>query len=117
MANPIVHWEIAGKDGAKLQEFYGSLFDWDIKVMPEMGNYGMVDDSQGGIGGGVFQSPENTPAYVTFYVQTDDIQASLNKAEELGGKTVVPPMPIPGVGSVGQFTDPEGNMVGLFKGE
>ncbi len=117
MGNPVVHWEIAGKDGAKLREFYGSLFDWDIQVQAEMGDYGMVQESKGGIGGGIFQSPEGMPAYVTFYVQSDDLQASLNKAEELGGKTAVPPMPIPGVGSVAMFSDPEGNTVGLFKGE
>ena len=30
MANPVVHFEIMGKDGAALQKFYADLFGWTI---------------------------------------------------------------------------------------
>ena len=43
MANPIVHWEIAGRNAAKLQEFYGEVFDWKINSREEMGGYRMVE--------------------------------------------------------------------------
>ena len=43
MANPIVHWEIAGRDAAKLQEFYGEVFDWKINSLEEIGGYRMVE--------------------------------------------------------------------------
>jgi predicted enzyme related to lactoylglutathione lyase len=56
------------------------------------------------------------PSYLTIYVLVDDLQASLDKAQSLGGKTVVPPTPIPNVGSFALFTDPEGHVIGLFKG-
>src|SRR5437763_696985 len=114
MPHPVVHWEIAGKDGAKLQQFYASLFDWNIHVDPQL-NYGMAQT--GGIDGGIFTAPENAPPYVTLYVQVDDLQGYLEKAESLGGKTVVPPMPIPGHGSFAMFSDPDGNTIGLFKGQ
>jgi len=52
---------------------------------------------------------------VTFYVQVDDLAAYLAKAERLGGKTLLPPMPVPGVGSIALFTDPESHIIGLFK--
>ena len=32
MGQPVVHWEIAGKDAAKLQEFYSGIFDWKVNV-------------------------------------------------------------------------------------
>ena len=48
-----------------------------------------------------------------FYVGVDDVEAALTKAESLGGKTLVPPVEIPG-GIFAWFTDPEGNTVGLF---
>ena len=51
------------------------------------------------------------------YVATDDIDATLDKAESLGGKTVIPKTEIPNVGWFGFFTDPTGNMVGLFTGQ
>jgi predicted enzyme related to lactoylglutathione lyase len=44
----------------------------------------------------------------------EDLQAALDRAKELGGKTVVPPVEIP-TGSFAWFADPEGNIVGLFK--
>lgn len=115
MGNPVVHWEIAGKDGKKIQDFYGKLFDWEIKVDTSLGNYGMVDTGGQGINGGLMASPEGVPPYVTIYVQVDDLQAYLDKAEKLGGKTLVPPTPIPNVGDFAMFSDPEGNCIGIFK--
>ena len=67
------------------------------------------------IGGGVGACPPNSKPYVTVYIQVADVQASLDKAAKLGGRVVLPPTPIPGVGTNALFTDPEGNMVGLFK--
>lgn len=30
MAKSVVHFEVLGKDPAKLQQFYGAAFDWQI---------------------------------------------------------------------------------------
>jgi predicted enzyme related to lactoylglutathione lyase len=115
MANPVVHFEIGARDRKGLQDFYGQLFGWQINADNPM-NYGMVDTGgPGGINGGIFQAGPGEPAYLTVYVQVDDLQASLDKAASLGGKTLVPPMPIPNVGAIALFQDPEGHCVGLFK--
>lgn len=117
MANPIVHWEIAGRDAAKLQEFYGGLFDWKINAMENMGGYRMVESGESGLTGGLMQTEGDMPPnYVIFYVQVDDLQASLDSAVALGGTAVMPPAPIPGVGAFAIFADPEGNNIGMFKG-
>ena len=34
MGAPVVHYEITGKDGPALREFYGSLFGWDFDLQP-----------------------------------------------------------------------------------
>jgi uncharacterized protein len=114
MPNPVIHFEVAGPDASGLQKFYASLFDWKIDANNPM-NYGMVEASEGGIGGGVGPSPDGNK-HLTWYVQVDDLQAALDKAEQLGGKTVMPPMDVPGGPSIAQFTDPAGNVVGLVKG-
>ena len=116
MGQPVVHWEIGAKDAQKLQDFYAGLFDWKIDSNNPM-SYGMVSTGgQGGINGGIFATQGRMPAYLTLYVQVDDLQAYLDKAVSLGGKAIVPPTPIPGVGSFAMFHDPEGNLIGLFKG-
>lgn len=112
MGQPVVHFEVHGKDGKKLQEFYGKLFDWNVDTNNPMA-YGMVAGSDGGIGGGITESP--AAPMVTFYVNVPDIAAALKKAESLGGKTVMPPMAVPGGPEIAQFSDPEGNVIGLSK--
>ena len=118
MGNPVVHWEIGGANAEKMREFYGALFDWPMQVHELMGGYTTVDVGEGGIGGGILQTGQGMPPnYTVFYVQVDDVQAALDKVEELGGATTLSPMPIEGVGTVGMFTDLDGNSIGLFKGE
>ena len=116
MANPVVHWEVSGKDQKKLQEFYAALFDWKVDVHEEMGGYGLVAGQEGGIGGGIAGTQPGASPGVTIFVQVDDLQASLDKAESPGGKAVMPPSDIPDVGSFAMFQDLEDNAIGLFKG-
>jgi predicted enzyme related to lactoylglutathione lyase len=49
------------------------------------------------------------------YVQVEDLEEYLAKAESLGGKRIHEPQEIPGVGAWANFADPEGNVIGLFK--
>lgn len=48
-------------------------------------------------------------------MQVDDLKAYLGKVESMGGKTVMPPMDIPGGPTLALFADPEGNVVGMVK--
>ena len=119
MGQAVVHFEVVGKDGDKLQSYYADLFGWKINSDNPM-NYGMVDakdnktvDGNGGIGGGVGQGPEGYGGHVTFYVAVPDVEQALQKAESLGGKRVMGPEDIMGMVVLGQFTDPEGNLVGV----
>ena len=114
MSNKVVHFEVIGKDGKKLQEFYGGLFGWKIDGNNPM-NYGMVDASQTGIGGGIASGMDGGGGHLTFYVEVADLAAALKKAESLGGKTTMPPMQVPGGPEIAMFTDPEGHLVGISK--
>jgi predicted enzyme related to lactoylglutathione lyase len=115
MANPVTHFEITGKDGKKLQDFYSGVFGWKVNADNPM-NYGIVDpaDTGGGIGGGISAGDGGT-TQVTFYVEVDDPDAYLKKIESKGGRTVMPTTEIPGMVIFAQFADPEGNIIGLVK--
>ncbi len=114
MANAVVHFEILGPDGAALQKYYADLFGWEINADNPQ-NYGMVSPTAPGIGGGVGPSQDGKP-FVTLYVETNDLQASLDKAVALGGSKLMDPMDIPGGPSIAMFTDPQGNVIGLVNG-
>ena len=116
MPNPVVHFEVHAKDGEKSQQFFANLFDWHVDANNPM-NYGMVDThTEGqGINGGI-AATEEAP-HVTFYVQVDDINAYLTKAQGLGAKTIMPRTVIPGAVIMGLFSDLDGNTIGLVEAE
>jgi uncharacterized protein len=120
MGQPVVHFEVVGKDGEKLRSYYSELFGWEINADNPM-NYGIVNrednlNAEGiGVGGGVGQGPEGYGGHVTFYVEVPDVEASLSQAESLGGSRVMGPEQITPEVQLGQFTDPEGNMIGVIK--
>ena len=114
MPNPVVWFEVVGRDGSALQRFYSDLFGWKMEVMPEM-NYGIVEAGEGGIGGGIGQAPDGD-GHVTAYAAVDDPQAYLDKAEQLGGRTVVPVTEMEMV-TFALFTDPEGHLFGIVKAQ
>jgi predicted enzyme related to lactoylglutathione lyase len=118
MAAPAVAWfEVTGKDGPALQRFYRQLFDWRIDDSGDGSGYGVVQPGERGIGGGIGAAQEGAPGHVTFYVEVDDPAAYLEKAERLGGRTIVPPTTIEQFGLTFAFlADPEGHVVGLSKG-
>ena len=121
MGQPVVHFEIAGKDGPKLQQYYSELFGWDIDAKNEF-NYGIVarednvNDDGVGIGGGISQGPEGYPGHVTIYVQVPDVEAALAKAESLGGTRTMGPEAVMSDLTIGLFTDPEGHTIGVMTG-
>ena len=116
MPNPMVHFEALGLDGPALQDFYKNAFDWKIDSDNEM-NYGIVDNGGEGINGGIGQgTPEGGGNHLTFYIWVPDLDAALKQIESLGGKTINPPMEVPGGPKVAHFEDPAGNFVGLVTG-
>lgn len=113
MGQPVVHFEIGCRDSAKTQEFYGKLFDWQITPY---GPAGMVATGQStGIQGHINCLGHEPHNYVLIYVQVDDLQAYIAKAAKLGGKMLVPPTEVPGMGHFAWLADPEGTTVGIWK--
>jgi predicted enzyme related to lactoylglutathione lyase len=114
MPNPVVHFEVLGADAPALQRFYANTFGWEIDAANPMG-YGMVKPQESGIGGGVGPAAPGAPSHATFYIQVDDPQATLERVEAAGGRTVVPVTEIPEMVTFAIFADPEGNAIGLVK--
>jgi len=117
MGQPVAFFEVVSADAPRAQKFYAELFGWQVAADPAMGGYALVDTGAGddAIGGGI--GPAETPAEtgVKIYMRVDDLDAYLDRAEQLGGKRLVPPTDLPGdFGRFAIFTDPDGNQVGLW---
>ncbi|MGH3541633.1 MAG: VOC family protein [Mycobacterium sp.] len=108
MGNVVNYFEIGTTDAGATSAFYGGLFGWQIG---DSGDYRMIDTALGGVwdssamGGG---------SYAIFYVQVDDVQATITKASELGA-TVVVPFTDNGPLEFAHLQDPHGNRFGVWR--
>ncbi len=110
--HPIVHFEIGCNDRAKSEQFFQDLFGWH---MHPMGPASMIDAAgPHGIPGHITALNHEPHHYTIFYVEVEDVQAYLDKATALGGKTLVPPIKIP-TGTFAWLSDIDGNTIGLLK--
>lgn len=109
----IVHIEIPTQNGKESADFYEKLFGWHIERDEQM-DYTMFDPHEGP-GGGFSPLGENVSVGdILIYVNSDDIEADLKKAESLGGSVMMEKSEIPNTGWFGIFKDPTGNPIGLY---
>jgi len=115
VGQPIVHFEILGKDHAALRDFYAAQFGWGMQDV--MDGYTLVTTAEGSPAGAVGTPPDGMDRMVTVYVQVDSIDEALAAIGKAGGSTVVPRTVLPGMVTYAQFSDPAGNVVGLVEAE
>ncbi|MGH9282499.1 MAG: VOC family protein [Acidimicrobiales bacterium] len=121
MGQPVVHFEIVGKDGDGLRTFYADLFDWQIDannpthygIVPREGN---LSPAGVGIGGGIAEGPQGYAGHVTVYVEVPDVEQALARAESLGGARMMGPEEVMEGLVIGLLTDPEGHTIGVIQG-
>jgi uncharacterized protein len=112
MAAKVIHVEVTGKDGPALQKFYSNVFEWDLDTnLPD--GYGMARD-ESGFTSGIGPTRDGSAGMVTFYVHADDPVATLRRAEELGGKVIMPLTEVAKDTTIALFADPEGHIVGIM---
>jgi predicted enzyme related to lactoylglutathione lyase len=112
MATHVIHVEVVGRDGAKLQKFYEQAFGWGLETNNPDG-YGMYRE-QNGLTAGFGKAQDGGAGHVTFYVHADDPEATLRRVEKLGGKIVMPLTKVAPETTIALFADPEGHIVGLM---
>ncbi len=118
MSNPVVHFEILGPDGRALSNFYHQLFGWELRggQLPGWPHYGLLQPGATGIGGAVGTADAAVEPTVVVYVEVDDPQAYLDRAEQLGADVVMPTTHIAEAEvTVAWLRDPQGNIVGVMK--
>lgn len=112
MAGSLVHFELPADDTERVREFYGELFGWQFRETQGPVEYHMLEE---GIdpGGAIYPSQAGEKGAI-IYFDTDDIDASVERVNELGG-SAEDKQPIPGVGWYARCEDTEGNAFSLFQ--
>ena len=111
MPHPVVHFEIRSKDPDATRGFFSDLFGWEYSEGGLPGYTYVNTGGQGAIPGGIGPVQGGDDA-VVFFVGVDDVEATLQRAQELGGQTVQPATSVPGV-TFGLLADADGHVVGV----
>ena len=115
MSNPIVHFEIIGKDSKKTVKFYKSLLGWKPKSMKGM-DYHMVGAEGGkGIGGGFGSAAKGKKPRTRIYAEVANLEKTLKKAVKLGAKVTQKPTQVPNGPRIAMIDDPDGISFGFVE--
>jgi hypothetical protein len=103
-------------DPKQVIPFYEQVVGYDVRgvEMGPAGTYYIV--SRGGVdrGGLTHHGTDGVPSHWLSYVRVTDPDATLARAEKLGGKQAWPCMDIPGVGRFGVIADPTGAVLAVM---
>ncbi len=98
--------------------FYGALFGWEIPELPntaEMGGYRRAKKDGQDVAGVMPKMEDDQPCFWATYVSVADAAATVAKAGEAGGQTIVEPMDVMDLGKMAVLTDPTGAVIGLWE--
>jgi hypothetical protein len=115
VAGQLVHFEMPAQDAERATRFYGSLFGWQFNDPGVPGIQYLMTQTGEQQGGAVYPSQAGEKGPIVYF-DTDDIDASVAHARELGGEAE-DKQPIPGVGWFARCVDTEGNPFSLFQSD
>ncbi|MBN1209188.1 MAG: VOC family protein [Myxococcaceae bacterium] len=111
-------YDLMTSDLAAARSFYSQVIGWKTQKW-EQGDYEMwtVD---GQALGGMMPLPDEVkkaggPPHWLAYIETDDVDATAKRAQQLGGQVHRPPTDIPSVGRFAVLADPQGAAFAIFK--
>ena len=109
--------ELTTTDPAAATEFYGQLFGWTVQTMPMGGEpYRVVKVGETSVAGIMGTPPGAPPMLPSWgcYVTVSNVEEVLARCAQLGGKTLVPAMDVPGVGRMAVLQDPQGAVLSVM---
>ncbi len=118
LQNPVAWFEIPVKNLERAVAFYQEILGCELSVQDfgglKMGWFPMTTNAPG-TSGSLVQHESYVPSYQgsMIYFSVDDINLTLEKIEQNGGKILNPKNSIGEFGYVAHFEDSEGNRVAL----
>ncbi|MEP7198698.1 MAG: VOC family protein [Chloroflexota bacterium] len=112
----VVHFELAADDPERAVQFYQGVFGWKIQKWAGPEDYWLVttgEPSERGIDGAIMRRRPMGDCVNT--VAVTSIVETVASITAHGGKIVMPPDEIPGVGTLAYCTDTEGTLFGVIQ--
>lgn len=115
-SSPVVMFEFMAINQQRLIAFYTQLFGWTVEYGTDNFAYIKFPGTYAALGG-IGQAQVGIPGmqkHATFYIQVDDLAATLERVVALGGAKLIDPVAVDGY-EFAMFEDPEFNIVGIIK--
>lgn len=115
--------DLSSKDIAEAEAFYAAVFGWKTDRQDTQGGppYSMCELAGLSVAGLGELSSEmqaaGVPPMWNVYVKVDDVEHTAQRATELGGTVIVPPMTVMDAGRLAFVADPEGATLGLWQAD
>lgn len=110
------HFALNANDVQRARAFYEIVFDWEFTPYGPPNFYQIFNAGNGCIGA-LQERRELTKGKPMFGFENtfgvEDVRATLARVAEQGGRTLMEPFLIEGVGEIAYFEDPEGNVCGV----
>jgi predicted enzyme related to lactoylglutathione lyase len=115
----IPHIDLTVNDAEGVREFYNKLVGWEATPhnMGEYDDYEMVRGGTDQPVAGVCQARgvnKDVPAVWMIYIVVENIEATVMKCQELGGKVLIPPRPETGH-TTAFLQDPAGAVFAVYQ--
>ncbi|MCA1834051.1 MAG: VOC family protein [Actinomycetota bacterium] len=112
-----VSWfEALGPDADALADFYSNVFGWETHRSESPDFIYHEIHAEDGISGGIGSTMDGLP-HVNVYAAVSDLATTLEKANKLGAKTLMPPTKVGEDTEIALFADPQGCVFGMYKHE
>ena len=112
--------ELLSPDVPQAAAFFDEVLGWTSNTMPmPSGDYTVFftpGGNENGIAGGM-TPPMPMPSAWMVYFMVDDARATAARAAELGAQVLMEPTPVPGVGTLAAFLDPQGAAFSIMQPE
>lgn len=109
------HIELPAENLEKTKEFYESVFEWEVVIQTGFDDYAFFKETEDSIGGAFQKSDKVINGEVTLYINTSDIDLSLEKIRDAKGEVVQKKTQISEEhGFYALFKDISGNLMGLW---
>ena len=115
-----VWYDLMTPDPEAAKAFYTAVAGWGTQLFESM-SYTMWTAGENPVGG-IMKLPDEAVAggaqpHWLAYVSVTDVDAITARAQELGGKVLVPPTDIPTIGRYSVIADPQGASIATYKSE
>jgi predicted enzyme related to lactoylglutathione lyase len=108
MSSPVMKFQMISKNPEETAKFYCDLFGWTVSADNPLGYREIRTGSPEGIQGGIWPAPPQSSNFVQLFMAVTDTRATVEKAESLGAKVLIPPTTLPGGEEMAVLHDPQG---------